>query len=791
MYIRTLSELLTQMRESNKEALGREPAASARHSGTIGDMYEGITAKLLNAALFTPFNLRVAKGHIRLPDGAQTPQLDCMLAVGPGLEFPGTQLRIYDLEQVVAIVETTKTLDRGKLAEDLGKFTAVNQAKPSARMRSETVRAHARIHHEAYRVIFGEPMPRFESLKRCPEYKQFVAHALLADATSPLRIIWAYEGYTTEVGLRNAFADWAQQAGLSELVQMPNLILCGDLSIVKANAMPFMPFARTDADWDICYSQARHAVRNFVNILWHRLTRLYDLQFALLADGKVYRENPLLSLCVSDDAKVEVTSWGAKKGELVAPDEVLVPANSISLEEFVVITLLSEQAGHSGLELQDEKVTRLILAQCDAQIELAKTTGLPAGLRIQWSNVQELAHELTRSKLLVREGTVVRLNTIRCAAWWNEDGMFAGENRDGRFWDAALQSGVRAQSDNDDLPPNAEWMTPRTAERLLGFVNWQIQRIPSRPEFRVRGIHAADLGVHAVALGENLWQLEVTSGTFALIWDLFNRLLAHRETFVAIGDPVLEEMTGPSIPQLFSSGAALGQFATKPGEVFSTPVPRCAARRSLALHLVDLALNFVVGAEVARVTRGHSGYAEAVREGAVRAPTPDERKALRFDADGYAIWDVLRFGLGMLSVDGIDKLDPHHNYRSREQVAVNAALAMHGALLMDRDLNRFARVPNAERFSRVHQGMLIGFIMRKAGEGTDQPESVTQAVASAVKAMERGVGSITGTPARDESLVAGFRDGLQGSVAEAWFTICPLLKPFSCDPLADCERPST
>ncbi len=131
--ITTTIDLLTEIMQTARLDVASLPRIN--NSTIVGDHYEGLTRDLVTKSLFAPFDLRVCSGVIRTATGEQSSQIDCMVVVGDGTSIPYTPHFIYDISQVVAVVEVTKTLSFDKLCTDLDKLLLVGQlaiADPSS-----------------------------------------------------------------------------------------------------------------------------------------------------------------------------------------------------------------------------------------------------------------------------------------------------------------------------------------------------------------------------------------------------------------------------------------------------------------------------------------------------------------------------------------------------------------------------------------------------------------------------------------------------------------------------------
>lgn len=103
----TISDFLQSVMNKEKELIKKYEIV--RHGPTIGDMYEGLTSDLLNKAIFEGLDVRIASGKIKNKEGEFSNEIDCMIVEGEGERIPYTDKYIYDMTQVIAVLEIKKT----------------------------------------------------------------------------------------------------------------------------------------------------------------------------------------------------------------------------------------------------------------------------------------------------------------------------------------------------------------------------------------------------------------------------------------------------------------------------------------------------------------------------------------------------------------------------------------------------------------------------------------------------------------------------------------------------------
>ena len=123
--------------------------------------------------------------------------------------------------------------------------------------------------------------------------------------------------------------------------------------------------------------------------------------------------------------------------------------------------------------------------------------------------------------------------------------------------------------------------------------------IPALPKIHFDLVNSSK--VNAVAFTRNgRYHIGITYGTLVTLRVLANVMLADRRNFVSIGHPE-EELTLPTTPGFRADSMWI--FAN-----IGTHIPNGQLRREFARNLVDQALMFLLGHEIAHITLGHVDY---------------------------------------------------------------------------------------------------------------------------------------------------------------------------------------
>jgi hypothetical protein len=275
----TVADFLNSLMNKEKELIKEYEIVG--HAPTIGDMYEGLTKSLLNRALFKELDIRIASGKIRNEEGDFSNEVDCMIVEGPGDPIPYTDKFIYDVSQVIAVLEIKKNLYKDDLIDSYNKMHKIYKIGDPKLASLKGVR-------DAFRHIVKKELPNYEDIESLPFHEQMIYHSLLIEETLPVRIIFGYYGYKSEYALREAFvkflSDKSGNKGFSPLI-FPDLVVCGNSSLVKLDAMPYIGFLDNNDFWNFYGSSIDNPLLLLLEIIWTRLSYKYNI------DSKIFGED--------------------------------------------------------------------------------------------------------------------------------------------------------------------------------------------------------------------------------------------------------------------------------------------------------------------------------------------------------------------------------------------------------------------------------------------------------------------------------------------------------------------
>ncbi|RXJ00620.1 hypothetical protein DS745_11175 [Anaerobacillus alkaliphilus] len=284
--IETYLDLLNQLKEKGISDI--EPMLKkVKHPRVIGDMFEGLTKSILNEAIFKEFNLKVVRGFIENTDGNKSEEIDCMIVEGEGEKIAFTEDYFWKLEKVIAVVQVKKNLHGKDLKEGFENLQSVYKiSEPKENWEFDLLK-------DSYENLFNEEIPYFNDVSKFPFHKQLVYHTLIKEVLLPPRIIFGYSGFKSEANLRKSIMDHLSQNIMVKnhsVASMPNLILCGEFSLIKMNGIPFNGKIDSDNYWHFYGSYNEAPLLLLLEILWTRLAYKYKIS------PKIFGEDSTLQL---------------------------------------------------------------------------------------------------------------------------------------------------------------------------------------------------------------------------------------------------------------------------------------------------------------------------------------------------------------------------------------------------------------------------------------------------------------------------------------------------------------
>jgi hypothetical protein len=192
----------------------------------------------------------------------------------------------------------------------------------------------------------------------------------------------------------------------------------------------------------------------------------------------------------------------------------------------------------------------------------------------------------------------------------------------------------------EHLPEQIREAYVEVAERAVDLIDSARRALPQLPPIHFDFIH--DGKVNALAFkAKDRYFIGVTTGTLYMLRMVIGRMLSDPRTFVFVGQPNSEDADLPPVSNYIPDADAMAD------QEKAVLTPNDKARASFAWYLADQAIMFLVGHEIAHITRGHVDYLatkggvgfkaqlEWLRKNGSAATL--ERQCLEMDADRRSI----------------------------------------------------------------------------------------------------------------------------------------------------------
>ncbi len=416
--INTISDFLLQLKNKEIEVLKKYDII--KHPGLIGSMYEGLTKDLLDKAVFKGLNLKVSSGKIKnMLTQELSAEIDCMIVIGDGENIPYTDKYIYDSKKVIAVIQVKKNLFSKDIKDSFENLRSVVKTTEF----KDGEKYHMSLLRNAYTNICKEELPRRNELNSIPMDRQMIYHTLLLEAFYPVRIVWGYNGFSSEHSLREAFYkfleenlsdDSVKKTGFGPL-NFPSLIICDKYTLLKSNGMPFAYPIVDDKWWLLYASSFENPLYFLLELIWTRLEHMFEINSEIYGeDLKVDQMHGYLATKYTEINKLKGWTYMYIEADKKKLEEPLIHAEwapvYLNKTQFVAINKL-----------------------CINPINYKTDKGFISFIKSEGYNMDVFIAELKTTGLVQIKNGTIDLITEQCATGITNEGKFyAGENVSGR-----------------------------------------------------------------------------------------------------------------------------------------------------------------------------------------------------------------------------------------------------------------------------------------------------------------------------------------------------------------------
>jgi hypothetical protein len=363
--IRNVATLLRAFQEAEVRLID---SAGIRHPTTIGAMYEGLTADVLKRSIPEELNLQVVSGFIDDGHGNLSGQIDCMLVSGSTTPIPHTAEVKCHIKNVIAVLEIKKKLFSAELADAHHHLRAVLDLFGQYILRGgkETFDVESALY--AYAQMTGLVPPGRSELENLPFDLEMLYRSLIIEQISPVRILFGYTGFSSEFAFREAFIRFIKKnikkPGFGPS-SFPQLMVSGNNSLTKVNGQPYL-IRLIHGKWPVLVSSSINPLIILLELVWTRLSHMYELRSWFDDDLKMEAVHPLLSCnAVHQDGfqgwHYETHFRSKKYLEEKIPDREWQPAK-LTLSQFALVNHLCRHGSQKidSPEFQKLMATNLI-----------------------------------------------------------------------------------------------------------------------------------------------------------------------------------------------------------------------------------------------------------------------------------------------------------------------------------------------------------------------------------------------------------------------------------------------
>lgn len=432
MDINTIAELINGFVAMEKEILNRQ---DIRHPTTIGDMFEGLTAEVLDRSIFNGLNLKIVKNSFIY--GCET-EFDVLLVEGEGKSIPYTNRFQYKPEQVIVVIQVKKNLYSKDIESGYDNLKFIINYYENVKPEEFILR----LFRDSFRSIVKKDV----SAKKNGELSKredFLFDILKLEALLPVRVVWGYNGFSNEYNFRNSFHKYLSQnvsIGIDNKkhgfgpLNFPNLIISDKFSMFKTNGMPFIASVQEDEWWPLYATSSVNPVYYFLELIWTRLSYKFPKVSTDIFGDDLHMEPASKFLDCRRIELNQIEGWQYKYIEIsnkqLKANTEFSEWNPVELDE-IQYAIISKLCNEGEIELNEDKELREFVLEND------------------YMSLDDFVLKLKNTGLVYTENNKLKLLTDQCQCTILPNGtLVAGENKSGRFtrWICKEMSKLRGNS---------------------------------------------------------------------------------------------------------------------------------------------------------------------------------------------------------------------------------------------------------------------------------------------------------------------------------------------------------
>ncbi|WP_432854854.1 DUF6602 domain-containing protein [Amycolatopsis sp. CA-161197] len=274
--IRTVAELLSGIMQ---QVLPELDASDISHAPTIGDMYEGLSSDLLGRAIPDGLGIKIVTGFATDGVGNLSGQLDCMLVRGDGEQIPYTDSFVWNVNDIIAVIEVKKTLHRAEMTDALDQLRLVKKLEYGSPEDSSNGRVDISPALTAFAETTRHAASGHEDIDGLSVEDQMIFHTLVMEQISIIRIVLGFHGFKSETAFREALVKILKDnLGVKGFGpgSLPQLIISGAYALFKANGRPYSAGV-VNGEWPFYLSTPVNPLLILLEFIWTRLDEIFDI----------------------------------------------------------------------------------------------------------------------------------------------------------------------------------------------------------------------------------------------------------------------------------------------------------------------------------------------------------------------------------------------------------------------------------------------------------------------------------------------------------------------------------
>lgn len=217
----------------------QEALDSLTHPGTIGDIYEGTTLKIINQVIGNIPDIKVCEGFIKnYRTGQISPQTDAIIYFGEEEIIQNTTHKIVPIDNVIAMIEVKKNLGFEELYDFYDKQGKVYEICDNLTPFDKELFCQIK------QSVFGQLDFNEDDAKDKSKLHFYLYNILKVENAEPLRICLGYYGFKKEKTLRDNLIKVIDKRNKNNLPHtgmnsLPSLIVAENNCLIKMIGSPW------------------------------------------------------------------------------------------------------------------------------------------------------------------------------------------------------------------------------------------------------------------------------------------------------------------------------------------------------------------------------------------------------------------------------------------------------------------------------------------------------------------------------------------------------------------------